>query len=550
MRDAVDTRFERLSDEILTAAFDFYPTWAARLGLHAYDGRLRSFNLSALDARLRTIREHERALREAPSEDLSPRQRVDRELLLAFLERERFDLEDLRSFQRNPLAYADALDVTLYVKREYAPLEQRAAALTEHLRQLPTFLTEARRNLEPHCPRPFVTTALEMFTGGLDFLRDQLPTAVREVSPPVRARLEDAWSAAVKAVAAFVGFLRDELLTRATDEFALGPDLYRRMLWAGERIDVDLESLRRRAEEELGRLQGELEEATRRVDPHRPPGDVVRSLCREHPAEGELVGCVQSILAELREFLHRNPVVTVPEPSDCRVEPTPPFLRWAFAMMDTAGPFEEQEVASFFYVTLPDPAWSPEEKEAWLSRFDVHTLRNTSVHEAYPGHHVHFLRLRQVPSRVGKALTSYAFVEGWAHYCEEMMLECGYGEGDPKLRVAQLVDALVRAVRFRASLGLHTEGWTLDQSARRFVEDAYLEPLPALKEAERGTFDPGYLSYTLGKQLVKELRAEWERRLGNAFRLRDFHDRLLDLGAPPVPVARRVLLGEAGPQAP
>ncbi|MDR7411826.1 MAG: DUF885 family protein, partial [Armatimonadota bacterium] len=184
MRDAVDTRFERLSDEILTAAFDFYPTWAARLGLHAYDGRLGSFNLSALDARLRTIREHERALREAPSEDLSPRQRVDRELLLAFLERERFDLEDLRSFQRNPLAYADALDVTLYVKREYAPLEQRAAALTEHLRQLPTFLTEARRNLEPHCPRPFVTTALEMFTGGLDFLRDQLPTAVREVSPP------------------------------------------------------------------------------------------------------------------------------------------------------------------------------------------------------------------------------------------------------------------------------------------------------------------------------------------------------------------------------
>ncbi len=546
----MDTQFERLSDEILRAAFDFYPTWAARLGLHAYDGRLGSFSLAALDGRLRTVRQHERALRQFPPDALSPRQAVDRELLLAFLERERFDLEDLQSFQRNPLAYADALDVTLYLKRDYAPVEQRIGALTEHLRQLPSLLTQARRNLEPRCPRPFVTTALEMFIGGLNFLRDQLPAAVQGVSSRTQARLQDAQSVAVEAVAAFVEFLRDELLPRATDEFALGPDLYRRMLWAGERIDVRLESLRRQAEGELERLRAELEEATRRVDPHRPPGDVVRSLHREHPAEGELVGCVRSILAELREFLRRNPVVTVPEPSDCRVEPTPPFLRWAFALMDTAGPFEEQAVASFYYVTLPDPAWSPEEKEAWLSRFDLHTLRNTSVHEAYPGHHVHFLRLRQVPSQVGKAVTSYAFVEGWAHYCEEMMLESGYGDGDPKLRVAQLVDALVRAVRFRASLGLHTEGWNLEQAARRFVEDAYLEPLPARKEAERGSFDPGYLSYTLGKQLLKDLRAEWERRLGNAFRLRDFHDRLLDLGAPPVPVAREVLLGDAGPRVP
>ncbi|MER3455782.1 MAG: hypothetical protein C4304_02595 [candidate division GAL15 bacterium] len=542
----MEKRFQSLADEVLNAAFEFYPTWAARLGLHAYDGRLGFFTPQALDARLRTVREHERAVRELPGESLDSAERLEREILLAGLERERFELEDLRSFQRNPLAYVDALDVTVYVKRSYAPLDRRVLAVAEHLRQLPRLLQEARCNLEADCPRVFVRTALEMFQGGLEFLRDQLPPLVREVSGPVRARFEEAHGPAVEAVQAFVAFLAEELLPSASGEFALGPDRYRRMLWTGERVDLDLESLRRCAEEELARLHQELEEAARRVDPHRPPEEVVRLLSREHPSEEELLPCVQAILAELREFLRRNPVVTVPEPADCRVEPTPPFLRWAFAMMDTAGPFEEGEVESYYYVTLPDPGWSVAEKQAWLSRFDVYTLRNTSVHEAYPGHHVHFLRLRGLSSRVARALTSYAFVEGWAHYCEEMMLESGYGDGDPRLRVAQLTDALVRAVRFRASLGLHTEGWTVEEAARRFSQEAHLEPLPARKEAERGTFDPGYLSYTLGKLLIRQLRAECERCLKDAFCLRTFHDRLLDLGAPPVPVARRVLLTQEG----
>ncbi len=546
----MDTNFERLSEEVLAAAFDFYPTWAARLGLHAYDGRLGPASPEAVDSRLRAVRQHHAALRRFPTEALSPRQFLDREVLLAALEREQFELEDLRSYQRNPLTYADALDVTLYVKRGYAPADQRVAALAEHLRQLPGLLAQARRHLEPGCPRVYVATALEMFTGGVEFLRDQLPAVVPQAPAPVLSRLQAAHGPAVAAVEAFVRFLGDELLPQASEEFALGPDRYRRMLWAGERVDVDPEALRRWAEEEIGRLREQLEAAARRVDLHLAPEEVVRRLCREHPTEEQLVPTVERILHELRGFLRDHPVVTVPEPSDCRVEPTPPFLRWAFAMMDTAGPFEEQDVESFYYVTLPEPTWSPEEKEAWLSRFDVYTLQNTSVHEAYPGHHVHFLRVRYVPSRVGRALTSYAFVEGWAHYCEEMMLDCGYGDGDPKLHVAQLVDALVRAVRFRASLGLHTEGWTVEEAARRFQQDAYLEPLPARKEAERGTFDPGYLSYTLGKMLLKELRADCERAWGTDFRLKDFHDRLLDLGAPPLPLARRAILGDLrGPRA-
>ncbi len=541
------SQFQRLADEVLSALFDFYPAWAARLGLHEYDGRAGAFSPQALDQRRRDLARFRAALRAQPEDAWEPGERLDREVLLAALDREQFELEELRLFHRNPMAYADAVDVTLYVKRDYAPLPERMRRLVDHLREIPSVLQAARRNLDAVCPRALVAASLEVFEGTARFLRHDLPALLRGCPDPTGVG-EAALAEAVDSVEAFCAFLRGTLLPRASEDFALGPERYRRMLWCGERVDLDLPVLRRTAEEEVARLREEVAQVAARVEPGSPPREVVRRLSADHPSEAELVDCVRGILQELRAFLREHPVVRVPEPADCLVEPTPPFLRWAFALMDTAGPFEEPSVESYYYVTLPEPDWPDEEKRAWLSRFDVYTLRTTSVHEAYPGHHVHLLRLREVPSRVRKALTSYAFVEGWAHYCEEMMLECGYGDGDPRLRMAQLVEALVRAVRFRASLGLHTEGWTVEEATDRFVEDAYLEPLPARREAERGTFDPGYLLYTLGKLLIQQLRADWQRQLGAGFHLREFHDRLLDLGAPPLPVARRVLAppGSAG----
>lgn len=263
-------------------------------------------------------------------------------------------------------------------------------------------------------------------------------------------------------------------------------------------------------------------------------------LGEEHPPEEGLIPLAGTLLQELRVFLEEREVVPLPVGDRLHVEPTPPFLRWAFALMDTAGPFEEVSTDSYYYLTLPEADWPAEQKEEWMRRFDPYTLRNTSVHEVYPGHYVHFLYMRRVPSRVRKVFHAYSFVEGWAHYAEEMMVEEGYG--DERLRLAQLLDALLRAVRFVVSIQMHTEGMTVARAARRFVEDAYLEPLPAYREAQRGTFDPGYLNYTLGKLMLRKLRRDYERERGGAFRLREFHDRLLQLGAPPIPVARQVLL--------
>jgi Bacterial protein of unknown function (DUF885) len=261
----------------------------------------------------------------------------------------------------------------------------------------------------------------------------------------------------------------------------------------------------------------------------------------DHPPADRLLADAEAVLEDLRAFVEGRGLVSIPSPVRCRVEETPPFARWAFAMMDTAGPFEAA-AESFYYITLPDPAWPPEQAEEWLRKFDYATLRDVGIHEVYPGHYVHFLHMRTVPGALRRVLTSYSFVEGWAHYCEEMMLEDGYGAGDPHLRLAQLSEALLRNVRFLVSIKMHTRGLSREGAARMFVEEAHMDALPADREAVRGTFDPGYLNYTLGKLMVTKLREDLKRHEGGAFSLRGFHDQLMTLGAPPVPLARRRLL--------
>jgi len=286
-----------------------------------------------------------------------------------------------------------------------------------------------------------------------------------------------------------------------------------------------------------------LREAAAEVDSRSSVSDIIRRLSADHPSSSELIPAAARVLEELRAFVETRGLVTIPSDVRCRVEETPPFARWAFAMMDTAGPFETS-TESFYYVTPPEPGWTPEQTEAWLSKFDYATLRDVGIHEVYPGHYVHFLHMKQVSSALRKVIGSYSFVEGWAHYCEEMLAE-EYGAGDRRLRIAQLSEALLRNVRFIVSIQMHTRGMTVQDATRLFIDEAYMEALPAEKEAIRGTFDPGYLNYTLGKLMVRKLRDDVRAQRGAAFTLRAFHDDLLALGAPPVPLARRRLIGRS-----
>jgi len=535
-------RLACVADEFLTAMFEMYPTLAASLGLHEYDGRVQDFTDAATANRVSALAAFAARLAAISPHALDADDAHDHTLLRLAVDEELFELTELREMEHNPMAFSGALDVSGYVKRTYAPLHTRVQRLTDHLRQFPGALAAARGVLRRPASLPVIATSLEVYEGMIQFHEHDLPAAVREIGTGgLWTAFEQANRDALAALRAFVGYVHDDLRPRATDQFAIGEGRFATMLRLGEMVDLPLGRLLELGRDDMARNRARLHEIVERVGGGAAVVDVIRRQSRDHPSPARLIPEAAELLEEIRGYVLAHGLVSIPSDVPCVVEETPPFARWAFAMMDTAGPFETAP-ESFYYLTPPDPAWTAEETEAWLSKFDYATLRDVGIHEVHPGHYVHFLHVRHVPRRVRQVLTSYSFVEGWAHYCEEMMLDAGYRAGDDRLRIAQLCEALLRNVRLIAAIEMHTRGMTVPEATRAFVEDAYLEPLPAEKEAIRGTFDPGYLNYTLGKLLVRNLLDDVRTAQGAAFSLRTFHDALLGLGAPPVPLARRHFL--------
>ncbi len=541
------TDVQRFLEEYTDAYLSFHPAFASSLGLHQYDGQVGDLSASAIAARVRALVEYAHRLAVLDRARLSPQEELDLALVERSIRWELYEWTELRDHERSPLFYSSLLDVSNYIKRSYAPLGERVRALTAHLNAVPDVLRQAQVNLSAgRIPRPHVETALDVYAGHLSFYEEALPAALTDLGErALYAAFLRAREAAADAVRAFLRWLREEAAPQASAEFALGERLFRRMLECGELVDLPLEVLLRAGEEELRRNAEVLHRVVREVDPGGSPAEVVRRVSREHPTEQTLLEETRRMLEDLRAFIVARGLVTIPTEVRPLVEETPPFARWAFAMMDTAGPFEEVASESFYYVTPPEPTWPPEQKEAWLTKFDYYTLKNTSIHEAYPGHYVHFLHLRRAPSRPARVFTTYAFVEGWAHYAEEMMAEEGV-DPDPKFRLAQTLDALTRTVRYLTAIRMHAGEIDLEQATRMFQEQAFMEELPARREAVRGAFDPGYLNYLLGKLMLRRLRADCQAEQGATFSLRRFHDALLALGAPPVPLARRALLARPG----
>jgi uncharacterized protein (DUF885 family) len=540
--------YRALARDCLNAFYAAHPTVAADLGLHEYDGRVPDLSAEALRHRAAELRALAARLDAIVAADLSPADAVDHRILRQSADSELFDLEEWRSWQSDPMTYLYALDVSGYVKRGYAPITDRVSALLEHLSAAPEVFAAGRANLTLPLVAPILEIALESFDGQIAYLETDLAESLRDVVDS--ATLSLVAEAASKAAAATREF-RDWLLAHkadATSDFALGRQRYERMLSSGELIDLPLDRVLAIGEENLRRDLEAFRELTARTFPGVRPSDVMAELSRDHPTAADLVPETAAMLAGIRRFVDDHGLVTIPTDGDVLVEPTPRYLRWAFAMMSTPGPFERAPLPAFYYVTPVEPEWSPEKQEEWLTSFDYHTLRAVTIHEVYPGHQVQLLWLKQAPSDVLKTFSSYAYIEGWAHYCEQMMLDEGYGDGEPRSRLAQLAEALLRDCRYVASIRMHTQGMTVDEAARLFVEQAYMAELPARKEALRGTFDPGYLYYTLGKLAILRLREDCRRAWGQEYTLRRFHDRLLALGAPPLPLAREMLLGaDSGP---
>ncbi|MDR7483160.1 MAG: DUF885 domain-containing protein [Armatimonadota bacterium] len=543
---ATPSPFSDLVRGFVADYLEFYPTLGARLGLHLYDGRTDDYTRPSIDHWLRTLTRWERRLSGLPHQTLPPRDWHDAALVDHVIAYERFAWEHLRDHERNPLWGNDALDVTTYLKRAYAPAPERMRALASHLEHVPGYLSQLRAHLRPPLARPLLETALDIYQGYLAVYTDTLLRALAALDDAaLRRRALDAAEGAAAAVRAHLAYL-DAARARATETFAIGEELFREMLRAGEMVDVPLDRLLALGEEELARLHDDLRATAAHVAPGTDPRQVMARLGQDHPPAERVLDETRHLLEDLRRFLLDQAIVTIPDDARPRVEETPPFARWAFAMMDTAGPFETVAPESYYYITLPDPAWPPEQREQWLMKFDHATLKTVSIHEAYPGHFVHFFYgVNRADSVAAKVFAAYSFVEGWAHYCEEMMLEAGV-DASPQFRLACLSEALVRVVRYLTAIRMHARGMPLEAAAQMFRDQAFMEPVTAEKEAARGTFDPGYLNYTLGKFLLRRLRDDYRAERGPAFSLREFHDRLIALGAPPFPLARRALLARPG----
>jgi uncharacterized protein (DUF885 family) len=538
--------FRSLSKRIIEDHRAWDPTGSAASGLHRYDGILPRFSKAAVSRYAARARGELRDLaRIERTNKLSRDARLDLGVLQGMLLSELSEIEDQRLPQSFPPYFLFKMNIVNYLLRDYAPLDRRLRAVAKLQADVPRFLKELREMTDPRLPDTFYEMAEMAASGMLDAYSRELPEYLQGASPAVRVQVGRTNETATSDLKALVHDLTTTYKPRVKGEFALGRRKYERMIFAEHLAQIPLDRLSEVGQTDLRSNQAAFHEAARRLDSSKKPQEVLERIEQDHPTEDGLIEDTRKMLEEIRGYLIDHDIVSVPSEERAKVIETPRFYRFATAAMNPPGSFEKVAKDAFYYVTPTEESWTLEKKEEWLRHLNYTSLRNISVHECYPGHYVHFLHRMRIRSAALRSYTSYAFTEGWAHYCEWMMVEAGFG--DARLKLAMLQDALLRDCRYLSSIGMHTAGWSWEDATRFFMENAYLDRLPAEREAKRGTWDPGYLNYTLGKLMIRKLRKDWQKAHPKEG-LKDFHDTLLALGAPPLGLAREHLLGpDAGP---
>jgi uncharacterized protein (DUF885 family) len=527
-----------LCERVVRESFAVEPALARWSGDHTRDGVVGDIGPDALARRVSTFDALIAELDALPLDRLDAATRADVLSARAFLAEDVFRTRDLRVFSRDPRRALDvSADVSSYVSREYAPTADRAAAVARHLEQLPAYLEQALPLLDEEVWEGPRTIAIDGARGHAAFMREDVRRELGPLDGALAKRLDAAVEGAAVACEAYA--TRVEALRPLADS-ALGADAFIALLDAQEGIRESVEALRRRADDELERLGAQTVELASRLAPDRPVAESFTLMEADHPSAGELLPATEATLDRLRDFWIRSGVISVPADAHCEVRPTPAFRRWTSASYEAPGALDPPGMAHYYFITTVQPEWTAEEAEQWLRSLNHVALENVSVHEAFPGHFVHFLNAYRNPSLVRRVFGPAGFIEGWAHYTEHLAIEQGLAEDRPLLHLAQLQDALLRACRFRAAVGLHCDGMTLEEATRLFEERAYMQRLPAEREALRGTHDPLYLVYTYGKLEILRWREELSRRPD--WDPRRFHDTLTGAGFPPLAVARDLVL--------
>jgi hypothetical protein len=526
----------------IDAYFETRPDIAVNAGRHEFDGRLPDYSAPGLARQIAVLTDARARAVAFDTVSLDAPRRLERDYLIATSDGLLWWLTKADGPHTNPAWYSGGLDPDTYLTRPYAPLDQRMRAYTAYARSIVRVLPQIRANLKTPLPRTFIDRGRGIFGGFASFFADDVPPVFKSVTDPqLQREFKQANDSAIAAMRAMDTWM-ESLRPTQTENFAIGPDLFRSMIYDIERVDTPLDELERIGRADLVRNQTALRVACAQFAPGASISDCV-SKAEAHKPDGGTVEAARRQLTDLRQFLVDKNIVTIPGPELALVGESPPYQRYNFAYIQIAGPYEKN-MPSTYYVAPPDPTWTPKERAEYVpGRAD---LLFTSVHEVWPGHFLQFLHANRSPSKFGQVFVGYAFAEGWAHYAEEMMWESGLGNGDPETHIGQLLNALLRDVRFLSAIGMHTKGMTTAQSERMFLEEGFQDGGTARQQAARGTFDPEYLDYTMGKLMIRKLRSDWTASRGGPAAWKAFHDAFLAYGGPPVPLVRKAMLGSSG----
>ena len=528
--------------EFIESFFVSHPPFAVTAGRHEFDGKLPDWSPEGIDKEIARLHAQKDRANSFKDEGLNKSQGFEREYLLAVINRHLFWLETAEWPFKNPQFYfdwiLDSLDPNVYIAREYAPLERRLRAYIDYARALPRAAEQIRSNLRSPLPRTYINVGIASFGGLATYFENDMPQAFAAVTASeLKKEFVEANTQAAKAMKELAEWLESQRET-ATENFALGAELFSEMLRATELVDIPLDELEAIGRADLERNLASLRKACQEYAPGDSIEACVAKVAADKPTGGAVAGA-HAQLEGLKAFVSRENLVSIPGTEEALVQEAPPYNRSNFAYIDIPGPYEKG-LPSVYYIAPPDPSWPEEEQLAYIR--GKAQLLFTSVHEVWPGHFLNFLHSNRSQSKFAQVFVGYAFAEGWAHYTEEMMWEAGYGDGDPSIHIGQLLTALLRNVRFISAIGLHTKGMTVAESERLFREKAFQDPGNARQQAARGTYDPAYLNYTMGKLMIRKLRAEWTAPRGGRKAWREFHDTFLSFGAPPIALVRNAML--------
>ncbi len=531
---------DRFFDDVY---FKFNPTVGTASGFHQYDAQLEDYSKAAVQTQSRALHVAEKQFAALPADP-------DRDLILNYIRASLLELEQVRSWERNPDNYSSGITNSIFVimSRTFASPADRLQSVIARERQFPAVFDAARANLK-NPPHIYTEIAIEQLPGIVSFFQNDVPATFKDVKDlTLLADFQKSNDMAIDLLKRYQSFLQDDLLARSHGDFRLGSSLFRKKLLYEEMVDLPLDKLLEIGMADLRRNQQAFKETAAKIDPAKTPQQILDESTQDHPAPDHLLQSFRDVLGGLKDYVIAKQIITIPSPVLPIVEETPPFMRaLTTASMDTPGAYEKVAKEAFFNVTLPESSWTPKQVEEHMEGFNRGTIISTAVHEVYPGHYVQFLWVQNIPSKVRKLLSANSNAEGWAHYCEQMMLDEGYGNGDLKLRLGQLQDALLRDARYIVGIQMHTGSMTYNQGIDFFVNEGYQSRTNGERETKRGTSNPTYLYYTLGKLEIMQLREDYKKMRGSAFTLQEFHDRFMREGSPPIKIVRKALLGNDSP---